>query len=192
VHCSIEFTEDAREQFFAALARLPPQRVSDVLTRLAEASRTGQFKSDYGSAVIKIAITGRWRPYRNRTHQRYYRAQGGLRLLGFRAELLEGVQRIVICRVFNEEDPMDKNHYNRTVSLLAGPIRSRAGAYPGGKPCSERDDDNDATFRSQKVPGEGILVFLFLRSFQASVNVQRYLVQSFHLEVSRLQNKNKK
>lgn len=151
-HCELTFLPVISEY----LENLPEEISFEVEYRLCIIASDGIFKSDYSNGVVVLKVTGEpLRPAKRILSEeengkkifgkRYATYGAGIRLVGFRRGIRNGVQQIQICYALDENDPTEKVKYQEVLlpALLGKQKRPPISGYLVGMPCNESEDKND-------------------------------------------------
>ena len=134
---------DALQQYYAAFDYIDVKFDTAVETERRELeSIEGEWiphmAFEFSSNELRLAV-------RN-VENKFYKCEGGLRLLGRRIELQGSTQVIEFFQVYDESErnKAQKMEYNRMVFA-----KTTQNVYSGGKPCNRFEDDNDGNTRSR-------------------------------------------
>jgi len=114
--------------------------------RIQATEENGRYKCDYGRGVVKIALTGAPKKKKSKNiSEKYVHYRGGIRALGKRVRIVNGIQHIEIFWIGDEHIPTEKTEFKHKIATR---LQNQSCPYRSGKPCLRRDDDNTANTRN--------------------------------------------
>eukprot|EP01124_Arcella_intermedia_P019438 TRINITY_DN26752_c0_g1_i1.p1 TRINITY_DN26752_c0_g1~~TRINITY_DN26752_c0_g1_i1.p1 ORF type:complete len:154 (+),score=0.96 TRINITY_DN26752_c0_g1_i1:11-472(+) len=132
-HCTFELTNELKHKI-ATLYRL------DIDSFLHEIEITGERKADYCNGIIVLRLTGVKRQIKNRKFDSKYVAyRGGIRVVGKRIRIVNGVQHIQLLEVF-DENFQNAAYRQMLENLRHGSKEPLDTGYVSGMPCNRKDD----------------------------------------------------